>query len=194
MAEVSFTSAESYKGSMEQLVGLVRVERSCEEALRVDVHTISGSFRVLLRCTDLWITGFESGAGETFYFSGHAPHGASASRVLPLDGSHGDLGTEGMIIKEGTFYALADLVKFEGRCHANVRKALGLTVIAISEGIRYDEIQEGIRRVLAREVPDIDKLGPMGADNSQWTEMIKNWQTNSKAPEWEGFVRIKHIG
>ena len=48
MAEVSFTSAESYKGSIEQLVGLVRVERSCEEALRVDVHTISGSFRVLV--------------------------------------------------------------------------------------------------------------------------------------------------
>ena len=194
MAEVSFRSAESYSGSMEQLVGIVQSRRSCERAVRVNVHTISGSFKVLLRCTDLWITGFVSGDGRVYYFSGHAPKNSLGSNVLPLDGSHGDLGTEGMIIKEGTFHSLADLVSFQGLCHANVRKALALTVIAISEALRFDEIQEGIRRVLARETTHIDRLGPAGAGNAQWTEMIKNWRTNSNDPDWRGFVRIKHNG
>ena len=195
MSDIELKNRHCYTRSLGLLKNAVDTARASRDLLLISVTTPSTrQYRVLLDRYNLWIVAVSPGADASdFYFFADlcdeyaAPTGMTKKK-LPIGGSHAELGTwdDKCKFTYDSYKRLDALAEYSGGTvgASDIRDALSLTVVAISEASRFRSILEDMAEVLARRKT---------VKGVELKARVNNWQAWSRQGEGKRpDIRIHH--
>ncbi|HEX5718803.1 MAG TPA: ribosome-inactivating family protein [Thermoanaerobaculia bacterium] len=153
MAEVNFKSKGLYRLDIDSLRTALKHGRTGYMTIKLRLSPLDAPVaKVVLDRKSLYIVGFQGKGEKWWYFSDAVqPSVEDSWNKLPLKGDHTTLGTDKSksAFTSAAPYLLDGLASYEGGNADHLKSALSFVAVAVSEALRFPEIQQAIENLLS---------------------------------------------